>query len=231
MKTTYKLLIILLVCIIVLEVTHYYFIIRVQPKPNNKSVTQQIVLVNDPNKITVSVYYEALCPDSRQFILEQLLPAYELISNNINLDLVPYGKADTRETDDEINFRCQHGPTECLANKIHACAIKYTAQNPLIQLKYIACMINDNYNPEHIGEKCASELHLDYSGIANCSMSNMGNLLLKNNGERTKALQPTVRFIPTIQLNGQHKVPQEEILQNFLSEMCRTLINVPKECF
>lgn len=47
-------------------------------------------------KIKVSVYYEALCSDSRFFILKQLVPAYETIPGFIKLDLVPYGKAKVR---------------------------------------------------------------------------------------------------------------------------------------
>lgn len=231
MRTIYKVLIILVICAAILKTIHYYLVIQEQIKPNSGNFQPPRVYVDDPNKITVSVYYEALCPDSRRFILEQLLPAFELIPNRIILDLIPYGKANTKVTSQELSFSCQHGPTECLANKIHACAIKYTAQEPSVQLKYIACMINDNYDPEYAGEKCATEVQVDYSSIANCSVSNMGDLLLKESGERTKALQPRAAFIPTVQLNGKHKLPQEEVLQNFFSEVCKTLMVQPKECF
>lgn len=194
-----------------------------QGDPNSESV--------DENKLTVSVYYEALCPDSRRFILEQLLPAYELIPDIINLDLVPYGKASTKQDNQEFTFSCQHGPTECLANKIHACAIKFITHDHLLQLRYIACMINDNYNPELAGKKCASELHVDYSPINNCSVSNVGSVLLKGYGERTKALEPGVTYIPTVELNGKHTKRQEEVLQNFFSEVCKSLAIKPAECF
>lgn len=43
--------------------------------------------------VTVSVYYEALCSDSRFFMLKQLVPTYNAIPEIIKLDLVPYGKA------------------------------------------------------------------------------------------------------------------------------------------
>lgn len=220
MRFIYKLLIILLLAITVLfKIRHFYFTTLQQPK------------TNEENQITVSVYYEALCPDSRRFILEQLLPAYELIPEAINLDLVPYGKANTREINEVFSFSCQHGPTECIANKIHACAIKYTEQNPLVQLKYIACMINDNYNPENAGKKCASEFKIEYSPIENCSVSNMGTLLLKDYGDRTKRVKPRISFIPTVEFDGKHSKPQEEVLSNFFSEVCKSLIIKPAECF
>lgn len=43
----------------------------------------------------VSVYYEALCPDSKGFIIRQLVPAFKTVPNLIEMELLPYGKADT----------------------------------------------------------------------------------------------------------------------------------------
>lgn len=43
--------------------------------------------------IKVSVYYESLCPYSIRFITQQLYPNYYRFADNLNLDLVPYGKA------------------------------------------------------------------------------------------------------------------------------------------
>lgn len=47
-------------------------------------------------KVLVSIYYEALCSDSRNFILRQLLPVYNKASRIIEIDLIPYGKATVR---------------------------------------------------------------------------------------------------------------------------------------
>ena len=45
------------------------------------------------SRVVVSVYYEALCPDSRSFFLRHLLPTYLRMPNAIQVELVPYGKA------------------------------------------------------------------------------------------------------------------------------------------
>lgn len=58
----------------------------------------------------------------------------------------------TETVGDSYFFTCQHGPLECQANKIHACAIAKVTQ-PDILLKYTTCMISDNMNPEKIGEE------------------------------------------------------------------------------
>lgn len=45
--------------------------------------------------VLISVYYEALCPDSKGFLLRQLLPVYKKIPNLVDLEFFPYGKATT----------------------------------------------------------------------------------------------------------------------------------------
>ena len=48
------------------------------------------------NKLRIDVYYEALCPDSRDFVSRQLVPAYNDLNSIIDLNLIPYGKATVR---------------------------------------------------------------------------------------------------------------------------------------
>lgn len=50
-------------------------------------------ILRHTEKILVTVFYECLCPDSRSFFLNHLLPSYQKAPDLINIDLVPYGKA------------------------------------------------------------------------------------------------------------------------------------------
>lgn len=43
--------------------------------------------------VMVMVFYEALCPDSKHFIIKQLEPTYNKAPSLIDFQLVPYGKA------------------------------------------------------------------------------------------------------------------------------------------
>lgn len=63
---------------------------------------------DDPasQKVHVAVYYEALCPDSRSFILKQLGQTYRKLSANMELELVPYGKAKVRKFVATSSYRC-----------------------------------------------------------------------------------------------------------------------------
>lgn len=50
--------------------------------------------------VLVSVFYEALCPDSKGFMVNQLVPAYRKIPNLIEIEFFPYGKAKTQTLPD-----------------------------------------------------------------------------------------------------------------------------------
>ena len=56
------------------------------------------------------------------------------------------------EGEDLYNFQCQHGPTECQGNMVHACATSIV-RSPSLLMKYIKCMIGDNYYPLEAGKR------------------------------------------------------------------------------
>ena len=44
--------------------------------------------------VLLGVYYESLCLDSKNFIVDQLQPVYSKLKDIIILELVPYGNAE-----------------------------------------------------------------------------------------------------------------------------------------
>ena len=44
----------------------------------------------------MDVYYESLCPDSRNFLVNQLASNWNVLSSFVNLRLIPFGKASVR---------------------------------------------------------------------------------------------------------------------------------------
>lgn len=97
--------------------------------------------------VLITVFYEALCPDSKYFLSKQMLPAFKMAASIMDVKLVPYGKATTSLSDGNLSFECQHGPTECQANIYHACAVDII-KDPLVRLEVISCMIRDNRFPQ-----------------------------------------------------------------------------------
>ena len=192
-----------------------------------KSVPKKIVERQKPQQVLVSVYYEALCPDSRNFIIKQLVPTFDSIEDYLELHLIPYGKAETIVVNDDFVFKCQHGETECEANIIHACSID-KIKDSRKQLELVACMIRNNMHPPSILKSCAGEMS-EYKAILNCSQSSEGRKLLSKYGELTKSLRPKVNFIPTITLDNDQD-NQILILKNLLRQICQRLEVPPKEC-
>ena len=50
---------------------------------------------NSAQPVKVTLYFESLCPDCRQFILNQWYPAYKALAESgiLELELVPFGNA------------------------------------------------------------------------------------------------------------------------------------------
>ncbi|KAK0083244.1 hypothetical protein PV325_009104 [Microctonus aethiopoides] len=182
----------------------------------------------DVEKIVIGVYYEALCPDSRGFIMRDLKSTYDKIPNNVIIELIPYGKATTNIGPDGYEFKCQHGARECEANMIHACAIDIIT-NPSVQLNFITCMIDRNVWPIKITRTCAEEMNIDAEPILNCAKSIKGSELLAKYGKMTDALRPPVTYVPTITLD-KDTANQAAILINLLREVCKRFKTPPAGC-
>jgi len=148
--------------------------------------------------ISLDVYYEALCPDSKNFIVRQVGPTFEKLSEIIDLNFIPYGKASSKKTANGYEFDCQHGPPECHANKFHACAVKQLETK--ISVPLVVCLMENNFDTKNGLIKCAKRLGISSSEIDACAEGNEGNHLLYLFGEMTHDLNPAVYFIPTVEM-------------------------------
>ena len=54
---------------------------------------KKIFLQENILPIQVQVYYETLCPDSINFIVEQLYPTYHNLGQYLEIEFIPYGFA------------------------------------------------------------------------------------------------------------------------------------------
>jgi Gamma interferon inducible lysosomal thiol reductase (GILT) len=96
-------------------------------------------------RVHLQVFIEALCVDSKHFVLEQLVPAYQLLTRNaVDLELVVFGNAHIVHEPWRVGSRahalhdshpnkgitCQHGPAECDANSYEQCAMYVSKQKP-----------------------------------------------------------------------------------------------------
>ncbi|KAK9883066.1 hypothetical protein WA026_001271 [Henosepilachna vigintioctopunctata] len=184
--------------------------------------------LNISSHVKVSVYYECLCPDSIDFIKNQLWPNYEGLKDNIVVDFVPYGFA--KDSSGNWILECQHGTNECRGNKYHACAFdQQKGQNK--DVAFLSCsMSSSDPSSVEIIKNCANENGYNWSAISECYNGNRGNDLIAKYGERTDSLK--LKFIPSILFNDKFDQKlQDESIDNFLKAACSQISEPkPKAC-
>ncbi|XP_034233102.1 GILT-like protein 1 [Thrips palmi] len=172
-------------------------------------------------KVMLRVMYESLCPDSIQFIKEQLAPTFETLgSQRMVVEFVPYGKASTHASDTGYAFRCQHGPSECRGNKLQACGLARLLGDNKKQVKFVQCVMSQT-NPSVPSEKCMTEVGLSAGEVKDCASGREGQVLLAGMGERTPR---DISFVPTVNFNGKFsETDQDQALSNLLHVVCDKL--------
>ncbi|XP_018367875.1 PREDICTED: gamma-interferon-inducible lysosomal thiol reductase-like [Trachymyrmex cornetzi] len=207
------------------------------------SNAQWVECASNKNVVNVDVYYGPLCSNSLKWFLEQFLILYPRLKCRIHVTFVPYGNA-THHRENETGpwqFSCQHGPSECYANKIHACgihAIQYSEpakDHQLLTINLISCSmfmgaISPTGYPEYIPKVNLSKETRKL--MKNCIASELADDLLAANGDKTKALQSPLR-LPTIVINGVYsKENQDEAIRSFRKLICRHLTaDKPDICY
>ena len=145
-------------------------------------ITEETTVIIKVRKVQVEVFYEVLCPDSRHFVLDQVVSAWNSLDAIMDVKFLPFGKATYKKDDQDKNgwqFTCQHGKNECIGNMIHACANLHVKDSSKL-VKYIACMIQNNREPKKIGESCAKSLEIEWEPIEKCSDSTEGAFFCSN---------------------------------------------------
>ncbi|XP_076817105.1 gamma-interferon-inducible lysosomal thiol reductase-like [Clavelina lepadiformis] len=188
----------------------------------------------DAKPVSISLYYESLCPYCRQFITDQLYPTWKSLqkSGAMVVDMVAYGNAhETQVSSGYWNYTCQHGPEECTGNFIENCIQKYTDNVFDAYFPVIYCM-ESSKDPIAAAEKCVTSAMLDWNVISKCASGKEGNGLMHQAALNTDVLQPKHKYVPWILVNGQHtEGMQQEAQTNLLKVVCETYTGKkPAQC-
>ncbi|TYK10933.1 gamma-interferon-inducible lysosomal thiol reductase [Cucumis melo var. makuwa] len=177
-------------------------------------------------KVTVSVYYEALCPFCANFVVYHLVKLFEngLISA-VNLRMIPWGNAWIQP---DGSFFCQHGPDECMLNTIEACTISIY---PDIEkhFRFIHCVEGLTVQNRHNEwTKCFDIAKLSAIPI-DCYRNGHGKMLEQYYASETTRLNPPHRFVPWVIVDNH---PLQEDYQNFMAYICKAYkgSGVPEAC-
>jgi len=176
---------------------------------------------SDAAPVDVTLYYESLCPDCKNFWTKMLYPTYLKFgpSNTImNLTLVPYGNAHWKKSGDHYVFDCQHGADECLGNIIETCAIAIV-KDIKVYLPFIHCMEASKGEIKSAAEKCSKSFPVPLDQIMNCSTSKQGNDLEHEMAVKTDSLNPPHRYVPYVTINGVHTEALENAAEKDLVKL------------
>ena len=115
-----------------------------------------IFLINNVSaeeaEVSIKIYYESLCPYSRQYIIDQLYPTYNSdLGKYLAVELFPIALHYTPDGDGGWNFECQHGNNECIGNQYQVCLIEQI-QEKSVQIAALNCILDDS-QPHSATEK------------------------------------------------------------------------------
>nr|GEV70836.1 hypothetical protein [Tanacetum cinerariifolium] len=185
------------------------------------------VAVTSGEKVSLTLYYEALCPYCENFIVNYLYKIFEngLISI-VDLKLSPYGNAKISSNGTII---CQHGEWECILNTVEACAI-HTWPAVGDYFPFVYCVEKLTFEGKYTEwETCFEKLNLDSKPVTDCISSGFGNDLNLQYADEIKALEPPHTYVPWVTVNGQ---PIYDDYMDFISIICKAYkgSSVPQVC-
>uniref|UniRef100_A0A8C8S5M7 Gamma-interferon-inducible lysosomal thiol reductase n=1 Tax=Pelusios castaneus TaxID=367368 RepID=A0A8C8S5M7_9SAUR len=141
--------------------------------------------------VSVSLYYESLCPACRMFLVTQLFPTWLMLNDITNITLVPYGNAQT-----------------CLMYHLkdvqqYFPVIFCMESGPAVSANLEACL--QIYAPS-----------AQLADIQACVKGDLGNKLMHHNAQLTDALDPPHNYVPWIVINEKHTQALQDQAQKAL---------------
>jgi interferon gamma-inducible protein 30 len=184
------------------------------------------ITIADPRsqskKVHVLAAVEALCPDCRSFMNDQLYPMFEILGPQVvDLTVVSFGNAVIDVKSKRVD--CQHGPAECDANSYEQCAASLYPY-PERYLRYLRCLDNElemGHRDEPFSTSlfagCARDSALDFAPIKACHDDPEQAWKLQRQAAAATPQQHT--YVPWIEINGIHSM--DETQDSLLAAVCR----------
>lgn len=179
--------------------------------------------VNGRIKITTGT--TSGCSDTVNFINNQLVEAYRLYGNFIDLEFVPWGRTIRNENN---QMTCQFGVNDCWANRLHRCVLNMLKENQAAQLEYLACEFSPPYPSFLLGTyQCVVNTGLSLVEVDTC-VANIGDEL--DWAAQAAAAEPMriINFVPSIHFNDVIDIDlHNEARQRLASMICFALAEDP----
>ena len=74
--------------------------------------------INADDKVRLNLYFESKCPDSKQFVNDQLYPTYQKLNSIIKFRLIQFGNGNVSisRRGGTLTYSYQYGPDKCSIN-------------------------------------------------------------------------------------------------------------------
>uniref|UniRef100_A0A7S1EJB3 Thioredoxin-like fold domain-containing protein n=3 Tax=Hemiselmis andersenii TaxID=464988 RepID=A0A7S1EJB3_HEMAN len=166
-------------------------------------------------KFDIEFYMEAECPACKAFATRVIPAVLNAFDDMINLTAIPFGNAAV------VNgtIHCQHGPDECLGNKIELCVMDLT---PKWQdwFPVFKCIEKSHDSPLNASKKCLPTYGYDTENILGCARGDKGELLHLAAAKKTLSLQPPHKWTPWLVMDGK---PLGDKAGSILGMICKKL--------
>lgn len=176
----------------------------------------QFSSISCEKKVSLTLYYESLCPYCSNFIVNYLPKIFKNgMIDIVDFKLVPWGNTKLQP---DNTFKCQHGEDECILDTVEACAID--AWPDLSEhFPFIYCVESLVYHKNYTQwETCFEKLNLKKKLVTDCVLSGRGNELELQYAAETNALQPPHKYVPWVVVDGQ---PLYDDYMDFISFICK----------
>jgi len=171
-----------------------------------KSNAVRDVLVQEQSSnslVQIQLYMESQCPKTTAFLNEQLVPVFAEFHSNMNLTIIPFGKANFTKLDtpaEDYSFECQHGPDECFGNQLMSCAIK-KLKDVDKYLPYIVCVQQTKPNSTE-QQACDEKFELPHAEMQECANDTEGRSLHHEMGVLTQQIEFPAEPFPWVVIDG-----------------------------
>ncbi|KAK7888682.1 hypothetical protein WMY93_024242 [Mugilogobius chulae] len=167
--------------------------------------------------VSLSVFYQSLCPAWRRFLSQQLFPTWTMLQDILNVHLVPYSAS--KELPSELFVPCQRLEPECSVNMIEACVGELAGASGL---EIINCMESsaDVLSAAPLCLRLYSPA-VSWTSLQSCVNGSRGPQLVNRSRAAVQALSPAPTHLPWVTFDGEYSAEhQDRAMSSLFTLVC-----------